>query len=158
MSLGEARAFTDVFVGLRQIGEAGYLHAVQVQDTRERLAAAARRGRNATADALVLAYRIDPAQAVRDLAAARALDADTGALPALAAALLDGRVNRGHVDVAAGVGCRAVGDRRRSPLSVCGSGSERIVVEPSGVPAVGLRDEMLRSHHDVSLHERPALS
>ena len=38
LSLAEARAFTDVFVGLRQIGEAGYLHAVQVQDAKERRA------------------------------------------------------------------------------------------------------------------------
>jgi hypothetical protein len=49
---------------------------------------------------LVEALRFSPAQAAQDVAAAHALDADTGDLPAVGAALRDGQITRGHADAA----------------------------------------------------------
>jgi len=99
-TLSEATALTQVLMEVRQVAEAGYLRAVKVQDERERAVCPAGRGRNSTADSLVIRYRLDRAQAVRDVTAARALDATSGELPTFAHALLDAQITREHVDAA----------------------------------------------------------
>ena len=66
---------------------------------------------------LVHACRVSPGQAHRDVAAAHALNPDTGVLPEMGAALAAGEVSRAHVDVAVRTLaripahlCRAVGE------------------------------------------------
>ena len=79
--------------------EAGRLGLVRDLDARPTAVAGAAPGRTAVTF-LVHACRVSPGQAHRDVAAAHALNAESGALPQMGAAPASGEVSRAHVDVA----------------------------------------------------------
>ena len=79
--------------------EAARLGLVRDLDARPGAVAGAGPGKTAVTF-LVHACRVSPGQAHRDVAAAHALNPDTGTLPEMGAALAAGEVSRAHVDVA----------------------------------------------------------
>ena len=81
---------------VRRIADAAHLALVRSLDDRDAVAL----GAGSTAALLAWRLNLAPGRARSDVAAARALDPDTGALPALGAALGAGEVSLAHVDVA----------------------------------------------------------
>lgn len=99
LSDGELRDALAATWRVRARVEAAYLHVLAALDAREGAVPGAGPGR-AGREFLVHALTSTHAAAAADVAAAHALDADTGALPVMGAALATGEVSRAHADVA----------------------------------------------------------
>ncbi len=106
LSDAELRAAVAAGAAARSATDAAFLSLVKALDDRPGAAGGMSSVTGGSAPSrgarrfLVEALRFSPAQAAQDVAAAHALDADTGDLPAVGAALRDGEITRGHADAA----------------------------------------------------------
>ena len=100
-SMSDAEVRETVRAGAAAVAglEAAWLGLVRDLDGRPEAVAGARPGTTA-ATFLIHALRVSNGRAHADVAAAHAIDPDTGQLPALGAAMAAGQVSRGHLDVA----------------------------------------------------------